>query len=155
MRFVLTLLTLSLFGCQTSPEVKKTSEPPSALLSLERTSCYGACPVYLVEVFADGLVRFKGSRHVMVTEPVELQLEPTAFQKLTARLEQSPFAQWRDFLKVSSSDAPTVVLTYKGHVVRHYRGDDAAPPELTALEDDVDALIGTQRWIKGTGVETQ
>ena len=126
-----------------------------ALISLQRTPCYGACPVYLVEVFPDGLVRFKGQRHVMVTELVELKLEPQALQKLTARLDQSPFAQWPDFLKVSASDAPTVVLTYKGHVVRHYRGDDTAPSELNQLEDDVDALIGTQRWIKGTGVETK
>ncbi len=135
--------------------MKKTSEPVGALLSLQRTGCYGACPVYRVEVFADGMVHFQGERHVMVTEPVELKLEPAAFQKLTARLEQSGIAQWPDFLKVSSSDAPTVILTWKGHVVRHYRGDDTAPAELTQLEDEVDALIGTERWTKGTGVETK
>ena len=155
MRFVLTLLTASIFGCHTAPEVKKTSEPVLALVALQRTACYGACPVYRVEVFADGMVQFQGERHVMVTEPVELKLEPVAFQKLRARLEQSGFAQWPDFLKVSSSDAPTVILTYKGHVVRHYRGDDTAPAELTQLEDDLDAMIGTARWIKGAGVETK
>lgn len=148
----LTLVTVLLFGCQTSPGVKKDS---GVLLSLQRTACYGACPIYLVEVLSDGTLHFKGERHVKVTEPVELKLEPSVLEKLTARVEQSGFAAWSDFTTNEMSDAPTVVLTFKGHAVRHYRGDTRAPAELTALEDEVDALLGTDRWIKGTGTETQ
>lgn len=154
MRSLLTLLPVLLFGCQTSPGVKKEEvAPPGVLVSLQRTPCYGACPVYVVEVLTDGTARFKGERHVKVTEPVEAKLEPAALQKLEARFEQTAFAQWGHFTKPTMSDAPTVVLTFKGHTVRHYRGDDQAPPELTQLEDDVDALIGTDRWVKGTGGE--
>lgn len=148
----LTLLTVLLFGCQTSPAVKKDT---SVLLSLQRTACYGACPIYVVEVLGDGLLRFKGERHVKVTEPVELKLEPAALEQLTARVEQTGFAGWNDFTTNDMSDAPTVVLTFKGHTVRHYRGDTRAPAELTALEDELDALLGTDRWVKGTGTETQ
>lgn len=148
----LTLVAVLLFGCQTSPAVKKDS---GVLLSLQRTACYGACPIYVVEVLSDGTLHFKGDRHVKVTEPVELKLEPAVLEQLAARVEQSGFATWNDFTTNSVSDAPTVVLTYKGHSVRHYRGDDKAPPELTALEDEVDALLGTDRWVKGTGVEPQ
>jgi hypothetical protein len=39
--------------------------------------------------------------------------------------------------------------------VHHYRGDDKAPEALTRLEDEVDALLGTDRWVKGSGAETQ
>ncbi|MDP1829293.1 MAG: DUF6438 domain-containing protein [Archangium sp.] len=149
---VLTLVTVLLFGCQTSPGVKKDS---GVLLSLQRTACYGACPVYVVEVFSDGTLHFKGERHVKVTEPIELKLAPGVLEKLIARVDQSGFAGWNDFTTNSVSDAPTVVLSYKGRAVRHYRGDDQAPPELTALEDEVDALLGTDRWVKGAGGETQ
>ncbi len=153
MRSLLTLTTLVLFGCQSSPSVQKDPGPGAkeVVLSLQRTPCFGACPVYLVEVLGDGTLRFRGERHVAVTEPVEVALEPEKLKELFARLDGSEFAGWKDFTTVNASDMPTVVLTYKGHTVRHYRGDDAAPPALTKLEDDVDAILGTERWTKGVG----
>lgn len=157
MRFTLTLAAVLLFGCQSSPGVQPDQKlnAGEVVLSLQRTSCFGACPVYLVEVLTNGTLRFRGERHVKVTEPVELALPPTTLQALFARLDGSAFSGWPDFTTVNSSDAPTVVLTYRRHTVRHYRGDAAAPPELTQLEDDVDALLGTGRWIKGKGTETK
>ncbi|MDP3570501.1 MAG: DUF6438 domain-containing protein [Archangium sp.] len=128
---------------------------PEALVSLERTACYGACPIYAVSVLSDGTTRFRGERHVKVTEPVEVKLEPAALAKLKAAFETSGFEKWPDYTRTNVSDMPSVVLTYKGHTVRHNRGDEKAPPELTALEDEVDAIIGTDRWVKGTGAETQ
>ncbi len=159
MRSLLTLLPALLFGCQTSPSVKKAqaavTTTPEALVSLERTACFGTCPIYGVSVFSDGTTRFKGERHVKVTEPVEVKLEPAALEKLKAAFEKSGFAKWPDYTRTNVSDMPSVVLTYEGHTVRHNRGDEKAPPELAALEDEVDAIIGTDRWVKGTGAETQ
>ena len=146
-----------LFGCQTSPGVVKQQPlaPGEVVLSLQRTPCFGACPVYLVEVLGDGTLHFRGERHVKVTEPIALKLDAATVQKVIARVEGTPFASWPNFVKQTSSDAPTVVLTFKGHTVRHYRGDLDAPDELTKLEDDLDALLGTERWIKGEGTETK
>ena len=159
MRSLLTLLPVLLFGCQTSPSVKKVeaavTTTPEALVSLERTACYGTCPIYGVSVLSDGTTRFEGKRHVKITEPVEVKLEAAALEKLKAAFEKSGFAKWPDYTRTNVSDLPTVVLTYQGHTVRHSLGDDKAPPELTALEDEVDAIIGTDRWVKGTGAETQ
>ncbi|MDP3158092.1 MAG: DUF6438 domain-containing protein [Archangium sp.] len=159
MRSLLTLLPILIFGCQTAPSVKKVeaavTTTPEALVSLERTACYGACPIYAVSVLSDGTTRFRGERHVKVTEPVEVKLEPAALAKLKAAFETSGFEKWPDYTRTNVSDMPSVVLTYKGHTVRHNRGDEKAPPELTALEDEVDAIIGTDRWVKGTGAETQ
>ena len=90
-----------------------------------------------------------------VTEPIALKLDAATVHKVIARVEGTPFASWPNFVKQTSSDAPTVVLTFKGHTVRHYRGDLDAPEELTKLEDDLDALLGTERWIKGEGTETK
>ena len=153
MRSTLTLLAVLLFGCQTAPEVKKDLN--ILLLSLERTPCLGACPVYSVEVLTDGTTAFKGLRHVKVTEPVEVKLEAATLQKLSALLNASEFAKWSDFTRTQVSDLPSVVLTYRGHTVRHSLGDDQAPAALIAFEDEVDVIIGTARWVNGTGAETK
>jgi hypothetical protein len=163
MRTLLTLLALSIFGCQSAPAAKKDAPVVSAadpvkagevLLSLERGACYGRCPIYRVEVLADGLVRFKGERNVRVTEPVEAKLDAAALGALTSRLEQSGFSSWSDFTAVTETDQATVVITFKGKTVRHYLGDGKAPEALTLLERDLDALIGTARWVTGAGADT-
>ena len=153
----LTLLSLLIFGCQTSPEVKKTTVvvESGVFLSLQRTACMGACPVYVVEVSSDGTVRFKGERHVKVTEPVELKLGAEELAKLSGLVEQSDFAKWKNYMAITTSDMPTVVLTFRGKSVQHSRGDEKAPEALTKLEDDLDAVIGTDRWVKGAGAEAQ
>lgn len=124
------------------------------LVQLERTACFGACPVYAVTVLSDGTIRYTGERHVKITELVEVN-EPAVVEKLKAKFESSEFTKWGDFQRTTMTDMPTVVLTYKGHTVRHYLGDDQAPAALTALEDEVDAIIGTDRWVQGAGAATQ
>ena len=159
MRITLTLAALLLFGCQSSPEVKKdTAALQSAagvLVSLERGACFGRCPIYVVEVRTDGAVHFKGERNVKVTEPVEVKLDAGQLEKLTTRFEQSGFSGWKDFDDRQVTDQATVVLTFKGKTVHHYLGDEKAPDELGRLERDVDAIIGTERWVNGVGTETK
>ena len=151
MRTRLTLLALCLFGCHSAPEVRKDLlSNVEVLAQIERTACFGACPVYAVTVLTDGTIRYTGEQHVKITELVEVN-EPAVVEKLKARFESTEFLKWDDFLRTPVTDMPTVSLTYKGHTVRHYLGDDKAPAALTQLEDDVDTIIGTERWVKGIG----
>jgi hypothetical protein len=158
MRITLTLAVVLLFGCQSSPEVKKdlaAVQPGGVLVSLERGACFGRCPIYVVEVRTDGAVHFKGERNVKITEPVDVMLDAAQLARLTARFEQSGFSGWSDFSNHQVTDQATVVLTFKGKTVHHYLGDEKAPDELGRLEHDVDAIIGTERWVNGVGTETQ
>lgn len=155
MRRSLTLTLLVLFGCQSTPEVKPVSPAsPALLFSMERGPCFGACPVYRVEVFSDGLLRFKGERFVKVTEAVEETLSPAQLAALTARLERADF-KWADYTQRNATDLPTVRLTHGARALTHYHGDASAPGALQQLEDDLDALLGTQRWISGAGGAAQ
>lgn len=162
------LLAVLLLGCHSAPqtmtasaqvsspvEVSAPPQAPGLLFSLERGACFGRCPIYKVEVLTDGSLRFKGERHVAVTEPVELTLAPGTLEQLTARLERSGFDTWGDFTRHQVTDMATVVLTWKGKTVRHYLGDEKAPPQLTQLETDLDLLLGTARWVTGEGALTQ
>ncbi len=148
-----------LFGCQASPEAKKdapvTAAPAPLLFALERGLCFGRCPAYRLEVFEDGRVRFTGTRHVAVTEPVETTLPRATVDTLIRRLEQRGFEPWVDYDKPTMTDQPTVTLTWKGVTIRHNLGDERAPSPLKQLEDDLDALVGTEQWVRGTGGPTQ
>jgi len=146
------LLGVLLFSaCKTTPEAPKTAEAPAVLVRLERTACFGRCPIYRVTVMSDGAVSFVGERFVVAEGEQKATLDAEALKKLVTRLEASPFASWNDFVDRSMTDMPSVVLTFKGKTVHHYLGDERAPAELKQLEDDVDALIGTAPWVTGQG----
>ncbi len=148
MRFVFFALCLVLAGCRSAPPPKGEQPPVSVieapLLSFQRLPCFGRCPVYTVELFADGRVHFRGEANVREPGEHEWRLEAAELQAVVARLETSGFGAWKNaYERQDMTDAGTAVLTYRGKTITHYHGDNSAPPELTALEDELDQLLGT------------
>jgi hypothetical protein len=157
----LLLSSLVVVGCASTPSAGESTSETSALASadagsvpviaaLYRGPCLGRCPEYQVEVSADGTVRFRGERNV--AQPGEsfgrvtaAQLE--ALDRLFTDAHFTAFAGRYEHL--DTTDLPLVVIAWKGKVVRHAHGDSGAPPELTKLEDDLDALLGTAEWVTG------
>ena len=52
----------------TSKGIKTTNIPEGVdsnlVISLQRTACFGQCPVYKVEIFKDGTVKYKGTAYI-------------------------------------------------------------------------------------------
>ena len=57
-------LALLMASCAQHPSAASTDE--MAEIRYEADPCYGTCPVYSVEVEADGTTRFTGKRHTAV-----------------------------------------------------------------------------------------
>jgi hypothetical protein len=155
MRSALTLGLVLLFGCPSATaEVKKdaVTETPRLLVAMERGPCFGACPVYRVEVFTDGRVRFEGKRFVKATEVVEAKLSAAQVKAIADRLAAIDF-KWADYTHADMTDMPFIELTHETRSLKHYQGDRSAPEGLTKLEDELDVLIGTSKWIKGEAVD--
>ena len=65
-RFFL-LFILVLFSCGSSKkntETKVKEIKKELVISLERTPCYGTCPIYKMEIFSDGSAFYHGERFV-------------------------------------------------------------------------------------------
>ncbi len=135
-----------------APAACVTARPaaPLPLASLSRGPCFGRCPEYQVEVFSDGRVRFEGRRHVATVGEAVGQLDAAQLSALEARFEAARFTDFAGrYERADTTDLPVVVLAYQGRAVRHALGDSSAPAALTQLEDDVDTLLGTARWVTG------
>lgn len=125
--------------------------------SLERGPCYGFCPVYKVSVREDGSVQYQGENFVKVTGPAEAKLDAAAVARLKQAFAKARFASFANAYETRTiTDSPTAVVSFgdgkSAKVVRHYRGDHNAPPALTRLEDEIDAIVNIQQWI-GTAEE--
>ena len=123
-------------------------------ITLVRSLCYGVCPSYRVTIRANGTVTYDGDKFVKVHGTVTDHVAPSAARALADRFDAASF----DSLKVPTTcalmvtDHPTNVLTYvhdrKKHVVDHYTGNGCAPKALEDLENAVDKLANTERWIR-------
>jgi hypothetical protein len=133
-------------------------------LRLERTACYGACPVYTVTVRANGDVAFDGRAFVRVFGPASRKVPATRARALVDRAQAAGFFGWKDAYEFPVTDHPTTKITAtiggRTKTISEYAacGSDpafskleAAPPALCALEKEIDAVSGADGWTTCVG----
>ena len=131
------------------------------VITLERGACFGSCPVYKLSIFADGRVEFEGKEFVKRKGKARGQITKAALQSLVREFEKINYMKL-DNEYVSEgpncpeywTDLPAAVtsLDWKGKKkrIRHYHGCRglAVLDQLTALEDKIDQVVNTKRWIE-------
>lgn len=138
---------------------KKHVSPPAlrpnsrVAITLERTGCLGTCPSYTVTVSADGIV-FEGHGSVVGAGRHTDTVDLNEVRKLAKKFVSADFYSMDSAYRASVTDCPTYMLSIAidGHKkeVEDYVGSwEGMPAIITELEDEVDALADTQRWIEG------
>lgn len=152
---VLTFAGVALAAPTATPVLDGGSSAP-VLASLARTACFGHCPIYQVTVRTDGTVEYDGERFVKVVGHRTAKVDAQALQALRAAFTDAHFLSLQgEFDCYDVTDNPSAIVTYrsgeKERTIRHYHGCRKAPPALRVLEDRIDALLHTDRWISGAG----
>jgi hypothetical protein len=133
------------------PHPPDTVPGAQAIATLERTGCYGECPVYRLTVNSDGSVVYIGTRWVKVLGRQVYKVSEAQLAELQAAFERANFNQLRDYDKVESTDDDWAHLSYRRgggfKRVRHYHGDNNAPPALATLEDEFDRIVDSGRLV--------
>ncbi len=127
-----------------------------AIITLTRGVCYGFCPDYDVRIDSNGAVTYEGRRFVAVAGEQRAQIPAADAARLVARFDAVNFMSLRDEYRAQVSDLPTYTLTFeRGGVRKHvvdYGGLSAGLPEaVRALEDEVDRVADTARWVLRDG----
>lgn len=122
-------------------------------ITLERTGCYGTCPSYTATVSSDGIV-FEGHGFVVGAGRHTDTVDLSEVRKLAKKFVAADFYSMDAAYLASVTDNPTYVISIAidGHKkeVEDYVGSwEGMPAIITELEDEVDALANTQRWIEG------
>lgn len=153
------------------PSARAPSMPAHAgdSVTLERTKCYGTCAAYAVSIDARGRVRFDfRGRQAIPKDAATIApatrdsglVDPAKVAKLLAYIDSSGFFALPSYSESSAecqkaynTDFPsaTVSATYKGksHSVEHYLGCHAAPAILWTIENMVDSVAESSRFLKG------
>lgn len=154
--FFLVLLTAACASA--APEPSPTPDYAGLVITLERTACFGACPIYGLTVYGDGRVEYEGVRFVDVTGRQTSTLSPSQVRELAAALEQAGYFNLKDDYTVPVTDLPTtitsVTLGGRTKTIRNYggcfgdlEGAEKAPQALCDFEAKIDAVTHSAQWV--------
>lgn len=124
-------------------------------IKLSRGGCYGDCPVYTVEIDGNGRVNWHGYYYTAMTGEQHSTISQEAVRQLVSRFEAANFFALDDKYKAVVTDNSEYELSFstsgQGKVVTDYVGEAVGMPRVVKqLEDAVDAVAGTERWVTGT-----
>jgi len=120
---------------------------------LERTPCFGWCPVYRVTVFRDGVVEYEGERFVKTQGRATGHINPSQLAELEQLFHVHHYLHLKDsYEDYGITDMPSANSSYvpvggKLKSINHYFGDDHAPKDLIDVEDGIDRIVQIEQWI--------
>lgn len=126
------------------------SEDAITEITLERTPCYGTCPVDKTVLRSDGTAEYTGTRHVTRKGSFKGKVGGVEFQKLAKLLAKKKFFDLKDRYDAPITDNPTIITTVvrggKAKKVSNYA--NAAPKELEGIEKKIIEVMEKIEWKK-------
>src|SRR3954471_14210607 len=126
----------------------QTPPPRDVTITLERTACFGTCPVYMVTIAADGQVEYDGKEFVRVKGHATAHIPPGDVAALVEAFETAGYFDLKDEYTANITDMPTTITSIRidGRFkrVRDYYN---APRPLKDLERLIDRVAGTAQWV--------
>jgi hypothetical protein len=126
-------------------------------ISLERTPCFGGCPVYTIAVSPSGQVTFEGRANVRRVGTATGQIPKQRVDALLVELERAGYFGFASRYAASEpacgryvTDLPSAIssATLGGRTKRieHDHGCGRVPGALLVLEHRIDEVLGSGQW---------
>ncbi len=163
---VLALLLIAccffLYSLRSRPPKPTEYKPPKSLdykhavITLKRTACYGFCPVYTLTIYGDGRIVYEGEACVGVTGRQTAQISPDDVKALVDEFYRIDYFSLKDEYRAPETDLPTTItsITVDGRS-KEVLDYVAGPVELKELEDRIDEVAGSEKWVAWTGRNRQ
>lgn len=91
----------------------KASTEAGPVLTFERTPCFGTCPGYVMQVYADGRVAYEGRRAVPIMGKKDLHLPTATVADLLRTAQEAHFDQFQDRYSRGATDLPSTVVAVR------------------------------------------
>ena len=134
------------------------------VFTFTKTHCFGTCPAFEVNVFADGVISFHGQAYTQKEGVYRLPNNPELFNRIVQQLDEHSFTQFLDHYgwgedeeespcKELWTDASSTVITLQfantKKTVYHYHGciGFEREDELFQLEKLLFEMIGLKDYV--------
>ena len=117
-------------------------------ITLERTACFGSCPMYKVTLRRDGTATYVGREYVERKGTYKGQVY--GFQRLAQLIESRGYFNFKDNYTRPITDLPStitsVVRAGSRKTIKNY--GDSGPVELWGIEAAIDGIVANTKWEK-------
>ena len=143
------VLAATLAGCGGKSEDAIAARPVS--ITMERTACFGRCPVYRLDISDSGKVVYEGRGFVKERGRHEGTIPVADVQALAKEIEAAGFFSLRDSYPPDATDNASVITSVtidrKTKRIEHNLGSRTAPAALEALYRRIDEVAGSKQWV--------
>jgi len=135
--------------------------PADTIITLQRGGCEKRCAVYKIMLFADGTLIYDGQYYVRKDGVVSTKVDVTAIKTLVDEFRTAGYFTMQSQYGYDNttgcqsvrSDAPVAISSISTggvakSVIHHRRCVEPALDRLTQLEDKIDKVANSGRWIK-------
>lgn len=129
----------------TSGHVRRS---PKAIITLERTRCYGPCPAYRLTLRNDGTAAYTGIAEVERLGTYKGTFKRRDFARLSKLLLSLKYFEMKDQYSIPVTDQPRVITSFsvgkKRKMVENY--GDSGPAGLRRIETAIDSMAKRVKW---------
>ncbi len=132
---------------------QKIDFPENAVARIQRTACFGRCPIYTLTVYEDGTVLYQAEKWVEKEGTFQGKADPEWFKKLLAKAEEVGYFNMKNkYDSEGVTDLPSVITTLRRddelkQIVNRYQGPEA----LADFEKYFDSLYLKLNWSEQDG----
>ena len=131
------------------------TKSPFKSIYLERTMCYGDCPVYVVKINAKGLVKLNEKQWFDVDlDSQEYTINQESIYKLNEIIHKYGYFTLKKNFENNYclTDLPYCITKIElqdgtKRKIEHYLGDRVYPKKLTTIENWIDKLIEVNTYL--------
>ncbi len=135
MKYFIVLFSFLIISCKSAQSVQN-----KPLIFLQKTACYGTCPIYKATLYSNGKIVYKGDKFTPYIGEIETQLPEKDLMHLIDEYEKIQFGQYSSqYVNDKISDVPSTIIQYKEKQII-MRGFEV-PPKLTALISKTEKMI--------------
>lgn len=140
------MLGMILFLSLTATQAQSKRAGSDFLLKIERMSCRGNCPSFIVTVDKSGKVAYEGRRNVKNIGKFTKQLSKAQVKEIAGLMSQYQFFQYKDLYdNTGVSDLVSCIVTYtnKG-TTKSVNARYEVPASFEELEKKLETIIGEE-----------
>lgn len=143
-KLVVIIAIFALLSCKSS---KTAAVQEAPVITMQKTACFGSCPVYKMEIYEDGKVLLEAEKNLPMEGKYKANMDAERLEKLINAFEESNFFDFQASYTAHITDLPTTYISFdhegKSKKIMDYHG---APEALKALEKEVAVLIDELEW---------
>ncbi|MGI8893964.1 MAG: DUF6438 domain-containing protein [Bacteroidia bacterium] len=117
--------------------------PDSLVASIQRTACYGTCPVYTFKIYKSGFAEYEGVHFVDSVGKFRTWVPQQRMQQLKEMVSEVNYFSFRDdYINPYIADLPSTItiIQMDGRLKRVLNGHEDTPEGLVILERFIEGI---------------